>query len=502
MISHSDRYSVVIAGAGFSGTMLAVNLIRYSPIPMHIRLVDRSGEFAKGLAYSTTDPVHLLNIIADRMGAFSDNPKHFFEWLSGNEALWRYMDESFPSILLDPKDYPTRKLYGIYMENLLAEAEKEAATKGILLEKIKAIVSDADIIEEKTRIESKRHLSVTIEGAAHKANALVLAVGNFPSKTFDFEGGLFDTGGRYMQSIWRHSNAANNILAKKDLSYLSENEPIIIIGTGLTMVDAVMSLNARNYRGNIIAISRNGQLPKPHKVIDKPYPPFLTLDNAPTTALEFYQTIKNEVTEAEKHGYDWRAVIDSLRQYTPIIFHRLPVEEKREFMDHFYPWWNVHRHRIPEKTHMILSRLIQEGKLEVVAGNILHVGGTGDNPLSVTFRRRKEDTPTTMIAGYVMNCSGPELDIAKSRNPLLLNLRDKGMVTVSPLRIGIGVTDDYRAKGTAPDLLHAIGPILMGEYLETTAVAELRVQVENLAKTIISAALGCSSSPARTTLMR
>lgn len=482
--------------------MLAVNLVRHSPIPLHIRLVDKSGEFAKGPAYSTTDPVHLLNIAADRMGAFSDNPKHFFEWLTDNEALWRDKDESFSSILLNPKDYPPRKLYGIYLENLLAEAGKEAAAKGIILEKMKGTASDADIIEEKTRIESRRHLSVTIEGTAHEVDALVLAVGNFPSKTFDFEGGLFNTHGRYMRSIWQYSDPAHNIFAKKDLSYLSENEPIFIIGTGLTMVDAVMSLHARNYHGNIIAISRNGQLSEPHKVIDKPYPPFLTLDNAPKTAMEFYQLIRGEVTEAEKHGYDWRAVIDSLRPYTPIIFHRFPIEEKRAFMDNFYPWWNIHRHRIPQKTHMILSQLINEGRLEVVSGNVLHVGVTGDNPLSVTFRRRNEDTTTTMMAGHVMNCSGPELDIAKSKNPLLLNLRDKGMVTVGPLRIGIEVTENDMVKGTAPDLLHAMGPILMGEYLETTAVAELRVQTENLAKTIISAALGRPSTPPRTKLER
>src|ERR1700761_7799550 len=70
---------VVIVGGGFSGTLVAVHLLRQSD-GVEVDIVD--GRLpGRGLAYSTSCDAHLLNVPAIRMSAFGSEPLHFLEWL-------------------------------------------------------------------------------------------------------------------------------------------------------------------------------------------------------------------------------------------------------------------------------------------------------------------------------------------------------------------------------------------------------------------------------------
>ena len=69
---------IAIIGAGFCGSMVAVNLLRKATEKIEIALIERSGSFARGLAYGTTDRSHLLNVPAGKMGAFPDDHEHFY----------------------------------------------------------------------------------------------------------------------------------------------------------------------------------------------------------------------------------------------------------------------------------------------------------------------------------------------------------------------------------------------------------------------------------------
>ena len=70
------RPTVAIVGAGLSGTLVAVNLLRYATRPLRIVMIERRGDFGPGVAYSTTDPQHRLNVPAARMSAFETAPLH------------------------------------------------------------------------------------------------------------------------------------------------------------------------------------------------------------------------------------------------------------------------------------------------------------------------------------------------------------------------------------------------------------------------------------------
>ena len=207
--------------------------------------------------------------------------------------------------------------------------------------------------------------------------------------------------------------------------------------------------------------------------------------NGPLRIKSLYRRLRSEIRKAEANGYGWRSVIDAMRPYTQTLWKALVVEEKRKALDYFYSWWNIHRHRIPPQSHQVMTELLASGKLSIYAADIYHVGGKGNHPLSIAYRKRGSDKVSTLQAAYVMNCSGPELDIAKSRNPLLLHMRDKGLISVGPLRAGIELNEQGRVKGKAERDIYALGPLLVGELLETTAVPELRGQAKALADTIV-----------------
>src|ERR1700692_2858595 len=71
---------VAVVGGGDAGVLAAVDLRRSKP-EAQITVVDASGRPGAGAAYGTNDPTHLLNVPAQRMSAWPDDPDHFCRWL-------------------------------------------------------------------------------------------------------------------------------------------------------------------------------------------------------------------------------------------------------------------------------------------------------------------------------------------------------------------------------------------------------------------------------------
>ncbi|HEY4171943.1 MAG TPA: FAD/NAD(P)-binding protein, partial [Rhodopila sp.] len=59
--------TIAIIGAGFSGTLLSLHLLRHCPPPIRLVLIERNSQFGRGLAYATGNASHILNVPAARM---------------------------------------------------------------------------------------------------------------------------------------------------------------------------------------------------------------------------------------------------------------------------------------------------------------------------------------------------------------------------------------------------------------------------------------------------
>ncbi len=273
------------------------------------------------------------------------------------------------------------------------------------------------------------------------------------------------------------------------LPSLGAGHSVIIVGNGLTMADAAFSLSrdaARTPR--LVTISRRGLVSLPQTTF-RP----LAVQGDGTELLARASSIRQIVAAARALardvvdlGGDWREVVTFIRTIAPGIWQRLPEPERRRFVRHVQSYWDVHRHRLPPQMASYIDELRRSGRLEVNAGRIQSLVPEG-NRLRVIWRRRGAATET-MVADAVINATGPDFAIKRSRDTLLQALRHAGWVSEDTLDLGLR-TADYgacvAADGTVNEDLYYLGPMLRATQWEATAAAELRNHAERLARYLV-----------------
>ena len=91
---------VVVVGGGASGTLAALHLARSGagrPLELHLA---EPGPLGRGVAYSTGNHQHRLNVPAAGMSALPGEPGHFVDWLRAHH------DPAFPAGGPVPKAVP------------------------------------------------------------------------------------------------------------------------------------------------------------------------------------------------------------------------------------------------------------------------------------------------------------------------------------------------------------------------------------------------------------
>jgi uncharacterized NAD(P)/FAD-binding protein YdhS len=469
---------IAIIGGGFSGALALANIVHQTSGSISIDWFEPDGSLGTGAAYKTQENVHLLNVRAERMGAFPEKAGDFYHWLQSEEGkaaaelLW-------PGKAITGESYVPRIVYAQYLRHIVKTTLQDAKAKSVNITIHHAEVTDASLAQD----DSQKILLHSRQGDV-LVDAAILATGNLPPKDFSFQAGLIDNHSSYVANVWK--TPEDHIFPQR-VGELSADAEVVIIGTGLTMVDTVLTLRTRGYKGTITAISRGGNLPAPH-AHSKSYPAWdwtLAPQFAPRTTLGLLVRLREEVRRAKVQGYDWRAVIDSIRPVTQQLWKQLGMTEKRRFMKKLSTFWSIHRHRMAPDIYTELKTMQQSGALKIAAGKIYYVGSDKDG-LTVAYRKRGTNRIETLRPQLVLNCTGPEYDIAASRHTLLKNLRDRELITVGPLRIGIETTLLGSAKGKAPDSLFPMGTLLVGEQFECTAVPELRQQAQEVATRVLA----------------
>lgn len=478
---HSGESTVAIVGGGFSGALVLTNLVNRASGNLTIEWFESGDSLGTGIAYETKDYAHLLNVRAERMGALAGKPDDFYQWLQTEEGK-NAVQVICPGKPVGKESFLPRALYAEYLRHIIKQGLAAARDKGIAVRIHRSNVVDASLHDATTQqikllAEQDGLLQETI------ADAVVLATGNLPPRHFHFQTGLIGGARHYVANVW---DLPEDHIFPAHVHELSADDEIVIIGTGLTMVDTVLTLKSRGYKGTITAISRNGLLPASH-ADSKPYPAWdwvLAPQFAPRTALGLFKRLREEIARAEEQDYDWRSVVDSIRPATQQLWRQLSTNEKRKFLNRLFTLWNIHRHRMAPEIHAELKSMQQSGALKIIAGKIYYVGSDKDG-LTVAYRKRGTNRVETLRPTLVINCTGPEYDIASSNHKLLRNLRDREMITVGPLRVGIEATRNGTAKGRAAESLFPVGTLLVGELLECTAVPELREQAQETAEKVL-----------------
>lgn len=446
---------IAIIGAGFSGSLLAVQLLRRCGTADQILLIEKNEQFGRGLAYSTGNPGHLLNVRAGNMSAFSDQPDHFLAWL---KTLRPETTSTIPATI-DSLTFVPRSLYGSYIQSLLGE-EIWGQGRGRNLSLI------ADEVVSVRRHSAGLRIEVAC-GRHYAVDIAVLAVGNFPPDD--------NPSDRYFGDPWD----------PKALDGLEPTLPVLLIGTGLTMVDTVLSLLDQEHTGPIHAISRRGLLPRTHAA-SRPYRRFLA-GATPRSIVDLLRAVRREIHVAASQGIDWRSVIDAIRPDTQTLWQTLPIEEKRRFLRHLRPWWDVHRHRMAPEVAARIETALRTGRLLIHCGRVQSLEADRQG-ITAQLQLRGEDRPLPLRVARVINCSGPQSDYGRIAHPLIRNLLATGLARPDPLGLGLAVTSDNAligGDGAVSNRLFAIGPVTKGTFWETTSVPDIRTQCEQLADHLI-----------------
>ncbi len=455
--------TVAIIGAGFSGTALAANLLR-SGRKVRVVLVNRFGPMGRGVAYGTRLEAHLLNVPAGQMSAYPDDPDHFLRHAQERDAE------------LTPASFVSRRLYGEYLEQVLEAAERGAAT-GARLERVVGTVQGIQLLPDRSGGE----ITFT-DSPPMCAERIVLALGNYSPADPPAPNREFYASERYVRDPW----------VRGALDRIEPGESVLLIGAGLTMMDIALDLLERGVRLPLRAVSRHGLLPHSHVPASSrssadPRPG--GIESPPATIAGYLRVVRAQIVAHEARGGDWRDVIGSLRGITPQLWRALPLGERARFLRHVRPYWDVHRHRAAPATAAAVAGAIDSGALIVQAGRILGYTAVS-NGVAVEIRPRGSARSEHFDVARVVNCTGPDSDVSRLRDPLIRSLREQGLIRRDALGLGLDTGDTgavIDADGRPSGILFLVGPLLKARYWESTAVPELRVHAAALASWLLRA---------------
>jgi uncharacterized NAD(P)/FAD-binding protein YdhS len=428
--------SVGIVGGGASGALTAARLLRDASTAVSVTVFEPRERLAEGVAYSTTDPLHLLNVPACGMSALPEDVDHFRRWVGCSDT-----------------DFVPRTTYGDYLRALLAEAAAQAPI-GSSLTHVRDRVAD---------LTTGDRLSITVpSGEADSFDAVVLATGNDAPAVPSPLKALPDD--RIIRDPWQ-SGA---------LDAVAPGERILIVGTGLTFVDVSLALAARVPGVRIEGVSRHGLLPQAHE------DPWRPRAETPEWDAENV-TLSELLAYARGLGRDWRRGLDALRPITNDLWQHMAFEDRQRFVQHLSRFWDVHRHRMAPGVARILGRMMAAGRIRVsgasVESSVVHSRG-----VSVTLSDGR-----VLVVDRVIACTGPtgRLD----RDPLGQVLLSRRRVQSGPLGLG------YLVDGSSGELLDehsaaipsvlTVGPPRRGVLWETTAMPEIRTQAASVSRRIL-----------------
>jgi uncharacterized NAD(P)/FAD-binding protein YdhS len=456
--------TIAIVGAGFSGTLLTLHLLRRCCAATRIHLIERNRQFGPGAAYSTGNASHLLNVPAAKMSAFRDRPGDFVDWLQDQE-----MPDLGPGA--GPGTFVPRQLFGAYIRSLLLSEMRRPDNVGRLKLSRGTVGSLA---------AGAGGLTLSLDrGRSIEADLAVLAIGNFPPEPPPgADDGLL--GSRlYRADPW----GADTFTA------LDPEAPVMLLGTGLTTIDAIISLIDHGHRGPIHALSRRGLLPRRHEAgATMAAPPSPAL---PTRLSQLTRSLREATSQALAEGRSWQPVLDQLRPFTQDVWNALSAEDRQRFLRHLRPWWDVHRHRMAPAVADRIAARRASGQLQIHVGRIERFETRADCVL-VSYRRRRSGEQVVLEAGRVINCAGPGCDYDRITDPLVRSLLAAGLVRPDSLRLGLDVTANCALKqrdGSISRRLFAIGPVTKAAFWEMTAVPDIRRQCEFLGE-FLAAQLG------------
>jgi uncharacterized NAD(P)/FAD-binding protein YdhS len=445
----SEFIDIAIVGGGYSGSVLALHLARQLGSDATLAVIEPRAEWGAGLAYSTLEDEHKINVPADRMGVSAEAADRFDIWLQAHHP--ELLGEG------DPEDsYVARRWFGTFVRERLADTL--AATGGTV-----------------------RHLLGTATDAREIEGGIEILVAGWPPlrarlMAIATSHGLPATPPGISDAVRSSQKFVENPWQNERLTRIAAGDEVLIIGAGLTMADVAASLLRGGHRGRITVIARHGLLARKNGPSAAPHDlDFARWPTAPVT--RYVKMIRAEINRLEGRGESWRGVFTALREQSERLWSRMPIEERRRFLRHLKSFYDVHRYRMaPETADLIAAHV---GQIEIFAGRLRHVHTDADR-FSVEFTRRGASKVEHRTVSAIVNCTGPKQKLRADPTHFLGALVARGLAAPDPLGLGLAVGDDFRLIGPCPNA-YALGPLTRERFGDTIGAPEIMLQAQRLA---------------------
>jgi uncharacterized NAD(P)/FAD-binding protein YdhS len=452
---------IAIVGGGFTGAAVAFHLARRmaaqpsAPAPQII-VIEPRAMLGAGLAYSTTEPAHRINVPASKMSLVSEDPGHFARWLESAGVV-----EGDPAALTRKGDaFPQRGAFGRYVAETLAPLVAEGRVRH---ERQRALAVQ--------RREDGRFGVLLEKGETLVADLVALATTHPLPATPAPLVGLVGLPG-YIADPYSSDAIAS----------IATDARVLVVGNGLTAADIVATLDRAGHRGAITALSRHGLRSRGHAPV--PAEPFGDFATAPaTTALALLRDIRRGILSAAEAGIGWHAVLDTVRNQGGAIWTALPETERRRLLRHLRSFWDVHRFRIAPQVEAVLDRRAAAGTFVAIAAS-LQAARAEEGRLAVTFRRRHAGDSETKVFDAVVNTTGPAHCSTVARPGPIQSLHAAGLVRLDRVGLGLDTAPDGQAigaDGQAVPGLFIAGPLARGTFGELMGLLEVTRYAEFIA---------------------
>ena len=447
------RWKIAIVGAGAGGVLLASALARPGPVLFDVTLIDtRPG---RGLAYGVSDEGLLLNARAGVMSLDPSSSSGFVDWLN----TYRTRGEAWTDA-----DFAPRRLYGDYLEARLR-----------------------DLCGRTPGLGSTRWLQGTVKALALQDGGWSLQLAS--GERLEAETVVLATGPGKPRPLLFNGRAEVEAYVQDDpwdeaaLKSLRTGGDVLIAGQGLSFADAASAVWRLDPNIRVVAVSRHGLPPRIHGAEGEGETLFA--GGYPSTARELQTRLLNASGLVEDDPEIRVSRVEDLRRHGAGVWAAWGPQERQMFQRHFRPYWDAERHRLPPAVGETLQAAAKRGKLELVRGRIAEAKPLKDG-MGARVALMTHAGPRALTVRRIVNCTGPETDPYRARNPALLDLLAQGLISADDLGLGIRVTDDFAAVGadgrTTPGLF-ALGVLTLGSVFEITGVPEIRAQVQALAET-------------------
>ncbi|ARO15475.1 hypothetical protein BVG79_02135 [Ketogulonicigenium robustum] len=439
---------LLIVGGGASGVLLAAHVLKRADAQgavgaACVTIIEPAAVLGQGIAYATRDPDHLLNTRVHNMSAFPDDPHHFEAWLKAQPDGAGYDSQSFVP----------RMVYGRYLTDLVADHVAAGRLKWIRATCVGLREDDLGVT------------ATLDDGTRLRAKAVALATGHVvPSR-----------GDGLAASAWDEIKVAD------------PDGRVVIVGSGLSMVDQVLSLLKAGHRGPILTVSRRGLVPRPHQ----PAKPLdIRASEVPfgTSASGLFAWARGLARRADAAGGTWRDAVDGIRPYVRAIWASLDLPTRRRLLKHADVWWDVHRHRIPAASDATIAAARASGQLQQMRAAYLGAEQGEAGPVAVLRPRGGDGGVVRMPATAIIDCRGIRNDPEGNASPLMADLFAQGALRIDPLRISPDVDGDCHligASGATSERIFGVGPVTRAAFWEITAVPDIRSQTWGLSSEVL-----------------